>query len=52
METLQPGPRISQIISKKKIVCTLLVSNTITSGTTCSVVIVIGLLVRKVSQVY
>ena len=52
METLQPGPRISQIISKKKIVCTLLVWNTTTNGTTCTVVSVISLLVEKVSQAY
>ena len=50
METLQPGPRVSQIISKTRIVCTHLVWNTTTNGTTCSVVIVISLLVRKVSQ--
>ena len=52
METLQPGPRISQIISKKKIVSTLLVWNTTTNGTTCIVVSVISLLVGKVSQTY
>ena len=52
METLQPGPRIRQIISKKKIVCTLLVWNTTTNGATCTVVSVISLLVGKVSQAY
>ena len=52
MGTLQPGPRISQIILKKKIVYTHLVWNTTMNGMTYSAVIVISLLVRKVSQTY
>ena len=48
MGTLQPGPRISQIISKKKIVYTHWVLNTTMNGMTCSAVIVISILVRKV----
>ena len=45
---LQPGLRISQIILKKKIVCTHLAVNIATNGTTLSAVTVISTLVRKV----
>ena len=48
MVTLQPGPRISQIITEKKIVCTLLVWNIIMNGMMFSVAIVTRTLARKV----
>lgn len=48
METLQTGPTISQIITKKKIVCTPLVWNIIMNGMMFSVAIATSTLVRKV----
>lgn len=48
METLQTGPTISQIITKKRIVCTPLVWNIIMNGMMFSVAIATSTLVRKV----
>ena len=50
LETSQLGPKISQIISEGRTVCTHLVSNTAMNGMTCSVAIVIHTLVRKVKH--